>query len=239
MARHLLSLPKELLRLIASFLSSYKDLKALCLTCFAIHGQAREELYASIVLSIEQVTRFDPSNSGLQHVQTFRVIDCGVEFDQERHADPLRRLLSALPWNKLEFIHLGTFARVTSEIYGIIHFRQRKLRNLVLYPETFPGLQPWSSGQGLDNIVIMEIQIAHNEAFELGKFLLERTPRLRELTLRSPRYFIGKGLVNGHDESFFVPLLSAKGELIQLDLRKLTLYGFELSWTGFCRKAWT
>jgi hypothetical protein len=239
MALHLLALPNELLRHVASFLSSYKDLKALCLTCSAIHGQALQELYATIIVSIEQVTLLDPSNPGLIYTRQFRLVDMDADFDEERHATPLRRLLYALPSDRVQFIHLGTYLRVTDEIYGIIHFRQRKLRNLVLYSKISPGLQPWSSGEGLDKIVVMEIQIADDSAFQLGRFLLERTPRLQELTLRSYRHFTDdeNAIPSGRDDSLFGPLLSARGESMKLNLRKVTLYAFNLNEVkGFLEK---
>jgi hypothetical protein len=79
-----LTLPAELHAHIISYITSYADLKALCLTNPVLRPYATQALYETMVLGLEQLNEecvCNLFNSGLENTRSLKVVDKNGSFD--------------------------------------------------------------------------------------------------------------------------------------------------------------
>ncbi|KAK3726024.1 hypothetical protein LTR37_000172 [Vermiconidia calcicola] len=184
----LTKLPPELQREVFAYLTSYADLKQLCLTCKSLRDSARAILYKTIILPTHKLAHvlqsFGTENTGLQYTRVLQIRQFSGwdQYDHSKSGGHLSDILQSFPRDSLHVYDLSTLNHVPLEIIYLLHSKQRQLRNLLLHSQTLSSsIRPWLALDELRNVNKVSLHIRFMTDCERGRDIIAKISNLEDV----------------------------------------------------------
>jgi hypothetical protein len=220
-----LNLPVELVEHTLDYTTSYRDLKALCLTCKTLQALAAPRLYREILLPLSSMTdklkrSINRVNPWLRCTRVVRLTWAFLASESEQSLDgPIRDLMLSFPRNSLEIFDAAWSGESRLEHFKLLWTTQCQVVNLMMPDRINCAFVPLA--RSLENISVLTIRADFTNECIWASAVLSRVGKLQHLN-------IFKGVREFFDHPFR-PWTDAASDLRRMNLKSLSLHGYHFS----------